>query len=258
MSETRNYGQEIKEAIGDVEKQRDLLQEFVTNVLTEGVDFGLIPGIPTPTLLKPGAEKLIALFGLRRNTYIVGKEVDWDKKITVKNYKGEREVVGFVSYEVKCELKNENDEVVGSGLGAGNTFEKKRAANGDGYDTQNTTLKMTEKRAMVDAALSYSLVSGMFTQDVEDMDLGDRDSAPSRSKASTAANSSISDDAQDWEVTFGLPDFKGKMLSELPDKSVAFYAGAFRKNIKEGKNVAENKKLLSIAQTIAHNRGISI
>lgn len=47
----------------EVEKQqRRLLNEFVRECMTAGTDFGVIPGTDKPTLLKPGAEKLVDLF----------------------------------------------------------------------------------------------------------------------------------------------------------------------------------------------------
>ena len=41
----------------------------------------------------------------------------------------------------------------------------------NGYAVQNTVLKMTKKRALVDAALNVGNLSARFTQDVEDMNL---------------------------------------------------------------------------------------
>lgn len=47
----------------EVEKQqRRLLGEFVQTCMVQGTDYGEIPGTAKPTLLKPGAEKLVDLF----------------------------------------------------------------------------------------------------------------------------------------------------------------------------------------------------
>ena len=41
------------------------MKEFVTGIMQEGIDFGPIPGTgQKPTLLKPGAEKLLRFFGM--------------------------------------------------------------------------------------------------------------------------------------------------------------------------------------------------
>jgi len=64
------------------EAQRRYVQvhEFVESIMTEGSDYGMIPGTEKKTLLKPGAEKLTSFFGL--TTKIIGQEVveDWDGK----------------------------------------------------------------------------------------------------------------------------------------------------------------------------------
>jgi len=47
-----------------------------------------------------------------------------------------------------------------------------RVENEDIYSQVNTILKMAKKRALVDAALSAGRLSQVFTQDIEDMGLG--------------------------------------------------------------------------------------
>ena len=51
-------------------------QEFVKDYLKEGEDFGIIPGTPKPTLLKPGADKLCELYGLADSYRILDKVED--------------------------------------------------------------------------------------------------------------------------------------------------------------------------------------
>ena len=50
--------------------------------------------------------------------------------------------------------------------------EVERKENPDIADTYNTVLKMAKKRAFVDASLTATAASDIFTQDVEDMDIG--------------------------------------------------------------------------------------
>ena len=273
MAEKRNYGQELASlSPGDVAGQMEITQEFIHSVMTAKVDYGEIPGIPTPTLLKGGAEKLIALYNGVRQTEIVNYSVDWDRETTVsqKNWKTQqmenKTVTGFVSYEIKCLILDaKTGLVLGSGLGAANSFEKKFASQGGGYATQNTVLKMAEKRAMVDAALTMSRSSGMFTQDVEDMDLDKGESSYTskpRTEGSYNTPSSslppVSADDEDWITDFGAPDFKGKPISTLPPASIKFYYGAVKKNVAENKNVARNREVLKIIEKVASNQGVKL
>lgn len=54
-----------------------------------------------------------------------------------------------------------------------------RVANEDVADLKNTILKMSKKRAKVDATLSATRSSGIFTQDIEDMPRGEEPPQPS-------------------------------------------------------------------------------
>lgn len=129
------------------------IQQFISRIMTPDLDFGTIPGSRKPSLLKPGAEKLTAFFGLAPEFDVVQRIEDWDG--------------GFFHYEIKCRLLRDG-QVRGEGLGSCNTRESKyrnRAA----ADVVNTVLKMAKKRALVDAVLNTTGASQFFTQDVEDM-----------------------------------------------------------------------------------------
>lgn len=130
-------------------------QKVVQSQLRQNHDFGVIPGTPKPTLLKPGAEKLLMLLGLRSKFEIVESTRDFDK--------------GFFQYQVKCKLYH-GDMLVTEGLGSCNNRERKYIKM-DPYTMDNTVLKMAKKRALVDAALLVGSLSDIFTQDLEDMDL---------------------------------------------------------------------------------------
>ncbi len=130
-------------------------QSLVQTQFTQNLDFGVIPGTSKPTLLKPGAEKLIMLLGLTSSFEILDSTRDFEK--------------GFFQYQVKCFLKK-SDVVITEGLGSANTKETKYLKS-DPYTLDNTVLKMAKKRALVDAALLVGSLSDIFTQDIEDMDL---------------------------------------------------------------------------------------
>lgn len=55
------------------------------------------------------------------------------------------------------------------GIGSCNSKERKYIKQ-DSYSIINTILKMAKKRAFVDAVLSATRSSGIFTQDIEDLD----------------------------------------------------------------------------------------
>jgi len=130
-------------------------QQLVQNQLKQNHDYGIIPGTPKPTLLKPGAEKILMLMGLRSEFEIVDSTRDFEK--------------GFFQYQVRCKLYR-GDILITEGLGAANTKERKYLKQ-DPYTIDNTVLKIAKKRALIDATLLVASLSEVFTQDIEDMDL---------------------------------------------------------------------------------------
>lgn len=132
-----------------------IFQTIVNKTLVPNLDFGIIPGTgKKPTLLKPGAEKILMLLGLR-------SEFD-----TVKTIDYERE---FIHYQVEAKLYK-GEMLITEGIGAANSRENKYAKQSC-WNVDNTLLKMAKKRALVDAALLVGSLSDIFTQDLEDMDL---------------------------------------------------------------------------------------
>lgn len=150
------------QALSETLKKIEGFQGLIRSQLAEGQDYGVIPGCGTkPTLLKPGAEKITMLLGLRSRYEIVREE--------------ERFEDGFFFYLVKASLISSAGEIVAEGLGSCNTMESRfRKRDGswkDPYSGANVALKMARKRALVDAALTVGSLSNLFTQDIEDMDL---------------------------------------------------------------------------------------
>lgn len=183
----RNRLEEMKEKIS-------IAQQFFRTVMVEGQDYGIIPGTDKPTLFKAGAEKLCELYGYAP---------------TIKEVKEEKDnETGFAHYLVVVSLyKKGTSELVAEGVGEANTMEDKfrwrwipewelpsdvsisgiryrerTAKNGRKYKLYrfenespwslwNTVLKMAKKRALIDAVLSATRLSGIFTQDVEDLEV---------------------------------------------------------------------------------------
>lgn len=138
----------------------DKLQEFVKTSMVRGVDYGSIDGFSKPTLLKPGAEKLCDAFGFSKTVDIINRIEQWD--------------VGIFSYEVRVTLSNKETGVVeAEGIGSCNSKEVSFRYQ-DPFTIVNTLLKMAKKRALIDAVLSATRASGLFTQDIEDFPKPDR------------------------------------------------------------------------------------
>lgn len=209
------------------------LQSFVKSQMVQDVDYGIIPGTPKPTLLKPGAEKLAMMYGFAISVDVTHRIEEWEH--------------GFFSYECTCKLTNKRSGVVESiGVGSCNSKEARyrwrwvfdnelssnvdtslltkkegtskngrkwvqyRVENEDPYSLVNTILKMAKKRAVVDAVLSATRSSGLFTQDLEDA--GPSSPPPSQSSPSAqkrqerrGASSNLS------------PDTKRKLIQTCKD-----------------------------------------
>jgi hypothetical protein len=134
------------------------------------MDFGTIPGCAKPSLWKPGAEKINFMFNLVPK-YEILKETESNTEYT---------------YKIRCDLYNKNNgKFMGSGLGYASSREKKFAS-----APANTILKMCKKRAYIDATLSSTMASFIFTQDVVEED--DKPTAKPKPEAQKQS------DAFDW------------------------------------------------------------
>jgi len=166
VSEVRGTMDKISQFQGVVQKQ-----------LRQNHDYGVLPGTPKPTLLKPGAEKIIMLLGLRSEFEIIDSTRDWDN--------------GFFQYQVRCSLYK-GETLITQGLGAANNREKKWLKQ-DPYSIDNTILKMARKRSLTDGALTVGSLSDIFSQDLEDMDLsGQKASTQQQKKTATDQDGNIS------------------------------------------------------------------
>jgi hypothetical protein len=186
------------------------LGKFYKDLMQKGTDYDVIPGTPKPTLLKSGAELLRLRFGLH-------PEFKVSKGLTDVQQ-------GFIEYDVVCAL-NRDGEVIAEGVGNANSLESKwryrwvwpnelpqnfdkqkayetygatrktkqggvqyRMENENPQDQANTILKIAKKRAFVDAILTATGASRIFTQDVEDMDIpkeeGEAEGEPEQQPAS--------------------------------------------------------------------------
>ena len=142
--------------VEEAKESDDEMTRFIDEVLVSGVDYGIVPRTSKPTLLKPGAEKILNFLGLIARTEVVNRIEDIG--------------AGYFAYECKVYVIDRDGVVRGEGVGITNSKEGKYAKT-TGFAVQNTILKMAKKRALVDATLNVGAISGRFTQDVEDMNI---------------------------------------------------------------------------------------
>lgn len=180
--------QEMAARLADMKQRLQLVQTFFRDVMVEGQDYGIIPGTDKPTLLKAGAEKLCELYGYSIHVVTEREEKCRD--------------TGYYDCAIKVQLvSRRTGEVIAEGVGEANTYESRyryrwvwanqvppdidkstlvtrqtkngslqyRLENDDLFSLWNTVRKMAKKRALIDAALSATRSSGLFTQDVEDL-----------------------------------------------------------------------------------------
>jgi hypothetical protein len=167
------------------------LEDNMRAVLKEDVDFGVIPGTGTkPSLLKPGAEKLLQWFGFGHVNERAEIERDGDgnrigvtyrcrvtkgmpdgRTVTVatcEGYAGYDEDRFYVS-EADARAKAEKNERKWAAQD-GRAPKPAKWEHATEYRAPwNSVIKMAQKRALVGAALAATSASTLFTQDVEDM-----------------------------------------------------------------------------------------
>lgn len=195
-------------------EQVNLIQDVMKSVMRDGEHYGKIPGCgDKPSLLKPGAEKLMFTFRL---------VADPDVEVFDLYHPT---VQGHREYRVKVRISSLSGTYMGGGVGSCSTMESKyrfrggekiatdqkvpteywnlkkdgrfddakALIGGDGYgvskidgqwviceigekmehdnpaDFYNTCEKMAKKRALVDATLTVTAASDIFTQDIEEL-----------------------------------------------------------------------------------------
>jgi len=188
-------------------KQVQIIQDVLHGVMKQDEHFGTIPGTNKPSLYKAGAEKLSLTFRLRpeyeiRRTDLGGGHREYEVVCTLYHIPTGQSIgqgVGSsTTMEGKYRFRPGPVEFTGkpvpkaywddpkrdpSHLGGKGFSAKKNPDSGqweiaikgemvehdNPADYYNTVLKMGKKRAHVDAILTATAASDIFTQDVEDM-----------------------------------------------------------------------------------------
>ena len=180
-----NYGSRSLTA-ADVRAQVNLVKDVMVEVMKEGTHYGTIPGTKTPSLYKPGAEKLMSTFRLAADPEVEelgkGGEAHYRVKVRILSSSGQFLGAGIgecSSQEDKyawraavCDeefdLTPENRRRVKFSKYQGKVEQKKQIRTNPA-DVGNTILKMAKKRGLIDAVLTITAASDIFTQDIEDL-----------------------------------------------------------------------------------------
>lgn len=193
-------------SVTDVLAQVKKIQEVMRLCMKEGEHYGVIPGTNKPTLLKPGAEKLLLVF--RFDPQYESTEIYDGDHLTIKSRCNLYHIptgLRMGSGEGSCSTKESKYAYRNASLtcpecgkdsiikgkyefGGGWLCFKKKGGCGAKFpdqqfegaevgkipndalpDQYNTVLKMANKRSLVAAVLNATAASDIFTQDLEDM-----------------------------------------------------------------------------------------
>lgn len=213
-------GAQLQKAVDKQKQQREIITKFVADQLVEGVDYGRIHinkncenkynckskgHFSKKVLFKPGQEKIFSLFGI---TAVCEKDSE------------ALEMLGNTPGTVALICKvYKNGRQIAEGRGAATVGDLKRDA--------NSTLKIAEKRARMDACLSLGF-SEFFTQDLEDGDYTGDGAAGSSGNGDTTPPASLKQ-----------KNFILKLLKEkgIEDEAIQLATIAHMAGIKEAKEL---------------------
>ncbi|MDD5009913.1 MAG: hypothetical protein PHC68_16120 [Syntrophorhabdaceae bacterium] len=200
-------------SVDGIMEQVNMIQHMMSRAMKKDEHYGIIPGTSgKPSLLKPGAEKLAMMFRLAPSYAITKTDmgrghVEYSVVCSLTHINNGAvwgQGVGSCSTSeskfkfrwdktgkpVPSEYWNSKDKSLLGGeqftaRKSGGSWEiYQRVEHDNPADYYNTCLKMAKKRAMVDAILTATAASDIFTQDIEDMvENGIIDAAPASPKA---------------------------------------------------------------------------
>ncbi len=193
----------------DVRNQVNRIQEIMRDVMKKGEHYDTLPDCEKPCLLKPGAEKLCLTFRMAPKYDVILRQLaDGHREYEVVCYlyhiytgvflgsgvglcSTQESKYAYRNAERKCPMCGKTAIIRGQKkFGGGWVCWKKKGGCGAKFpdgdkgiegqdigkvpnpniaDTYNTVLKIGKKRAHVDASLTVTAASDIFTQDLEDM-----------------------------------------------------------------------------------------
>ena len=258
---------EMAARLNEMKLKLSMVKNFMQDIMDKGFDYDTIPGTDKPCLFKPGAEKLLSVYGFSS---------------LVKEKRETRDLnTGYYLAEVTMQIIHRGSgAIITEGVGECSSFESKyryrwlfenelpkgtdktglvaktweatkngqkveytkyRVDNVDLIDQWNTVLKMAKKRALVDATLTATGTSGIFNQTVDEMDdwMGKEDDG----RLQKLKKQKPGPTAADEKTTFN-PSASGGMITIAQKNKIQY--DAEKKNIKadqiEAIIMAEKKK----------------
>lgn len=194
--------------LAEIKNQVNLIQQVMREVMKEGEHYGVIPGCGNkPALLKSGAEKLMLTFRLANDLEVQTVELpnfhrEYRVKATIYAPSGQRLGTGVGSCStMESKYRFRTGPIENTGKVVPQEYWTHRESNpakaqeflgGKGFSTKkvgtkyyivkqgerveydnpadyyNTVLKMAKKRALVDAVLTSTAASDIFSQDLEE------------------------------------------------------------------------------------------
>lgn len=189
-------------SVEEVGQQVRKIQELMKSTMHVDEHYGVIPGCKKPSLYKAGAEKLCFIFRLVPSFSVVMRDLgnnhrEYEVVCTITSANGNllgqgvglcstmeskyryREVPEYdvTDLPIPKDAKERKTEYLKQGYGmkkidnvwAWVKYKKgEKVEHPDIADTHNTVLKMAKKRSFVDAILTVTAASDIFTQDIED------------------------------------------------------------------------------------------
>lgn len=170
----------------DIRSQVNRIQEVMKEIMKDGQHYGVVPGCGNkPTLLKPGAEKLMMTFRLAVDPEIEDLSDTYTRRYRIKT-RVTSQVTGMFLGTGVGECSSDEEKYAWREAVCREEYEAADPAlrrekwkrnqktpvlqvHTNPSDVANTILKMSKKRSLVDAILTVTGASDIFSQDLEEM-----------------------------------------------------------------------------------------
>lgn len=170
----------------EIRSQVNRIQEVMKAVMIKGTHYGIVPGCgDKPTLLKPGAEKLMMTFRLAVDPEVEDLSDAYTRRYRVKTRVTSQTTGMFLGtglgecasdeekYAWREAVCREEYDAADPALRREKWKRNQKAptlqVHTNPADVANTILKMAKKRSLVDGVLTVTAASDIFTQDLEEM-----------------------------------------------------------------------------------------
>lgn len=234
----------------EIRSQVNRIQEVMKEVMIKGTHYGTVPGCgDKPTLLKPGAEKLMMTFRLAVDPEIEDLSDTYTRRYRIKTRVTSQATGMFLGTGVgECASDEEKyawreavcrEEYDATDPSLRREKWKRNQKNPtlqvhtNPSDVANTILKMAKKRSLVDAILTVTGASDIFTQDLEEMPEELRDNGH-------AAKASAHVENEMRIPNYG--DYSGQAFSQVPTDGLKDYLAGSERSIKDPKKANFLKK----------------